>query len=127
MSTPSSAASFSSSKRLCLRAISLCVKHHSQCVVRTYPCRRGLFAVAVSSSIFAVLQHLLHGRSVTHLKIQDLIAVTSFLPRCRLKLKEHMQYCIDHPEEISKLAKVQKKISEVKVVKIKNIEKAVEM
>ncbi|QHN93700.1 Vesicle-associated membrane protein [Arachis hypogaea] len=67
-----------------------------------------------------------HGQSVTHLKIPDLIAVTSFLPRCRMKLKEHMQYCIDHPDEISKLAKVQKKVSETKGVMIKNIEKAVE-
>ncbi|KAJ8644511.1 hypothetical protein MRB53_006259 [Persea americana] len=30
------------------------------------------------------------------------------------KLKEHMQYCVDHPEEISKLAKVKAKVSEVK-------------
>ncbi|XP_057761036.1 uncharacterized protein LOC130981457 [Arachis stenosperma] len=40
-----------------------------------------------------------------------------------LKLKEHMQYCIDHPEEISKLAKVQNQVSEVKGVMIENIEK----
>ncbi|RWW43041.1 hypothetical protein BHE74_00051338, partial [Ensete ventricosum] len=30
------------------------------------------------------------------------------------KLKEHMQYCVDHPEEISKLAKVKAQVSEVK-------------
>ncbi|RYR14080.1 hypothetical protein Ahy_B04g070733 isoform F [Arachis hypogaea] len=39
------------------------------------------------------------------------------------KLKEHMQYCIDHPEEISKLAKVQNQVSEVKGVMMENIEK----
>lgn len=41
----------------------------------------------------------------------------------RAKLKEHMQYCIDHPEEISKLAKVKAQVSEVKGVMMENIEK----
>ncbi|XLT49322.1 hypothetical protein HN873_041926 [Arachis hypogaea] len=44
-------------------------------------------------------------------------------PLLPLKLKEHMQYCINHPEEISKLAKVQNQVSEVKGVMIENIEK----
>ncbi|KAL3570184.1 hypothetical protein D5086_027433 [Populus alba] len=39
------------------------------------------------------------------------------------KLKEHMQYCADHPEEISKLAKVKAQVSEVKGVMMENIEK----
>ncbi|KAJ9707941.1 hypothetical protein PVL29_000149 [Vitis rotundifolia] len=39
------------------------------------------------------------------------------------KLKEHMQYCVDHPEEISKLAKVKDQVSEVKGVMMENIEK----
>lgn len=34
-----------------------------------------------------------------------------------------MQYCIDHPEEISKLAKVKAQVSEVKGVMMENIEK----
>ena len=42
---------------------------------------------------------------------------------CRSKLKEHMQYCVDHPEEINKLAKVQAQVSEVKNVMMENIEK----
>nr|VDD14614.1 unnamed protein product [Brassica rapa] len=29
------------------------------------------------------------------------------------KLKEHMQYCMDHPDEISKLAKVKAQVSEL--------------
>ncbi|KAL0924714.1 hypothetical protein M5K25_005566 [Dendrobium thyrsiflorum] len=38
------------------------------------------------------------------------------------KLKEHMQYCADHPEEISKFAKVKAQVSEVKGVMMENIE-----
>lgn len=34
-----------------------------------------------------------------------------------------MQYCVDHPEEISKLAKVKDQVSEVKGVMMENIEK----
>ncbi|KAK5792381.1 hypothetical protein PVK06_033495 [Gossypium arboreum] len=41
------------------------------------------------------------------------------------KLKEHMQYCMEHPEEISKLAKVKAQVSEVKGVMMENIEKVV--
>ncbi|KAF2567612.1 hypothetical protein F2Q68_00027873 [Brassica cretica] len=39
------------------------------------------------------------------------------------KLKEQMQYCMDHPDEISKLAKVKAQVSEVKGVLIENIDK----
>ncbi|KAG6509302.1 hypothetical protein ZIOFF_034695 [Zingiber officinale] len=42
------------------------------------------------------------------------------------KLKEHMQYCTDHPEEISKLAKVKAQVSEVKGVMMENIEKVLD-
>ncbi|EHA8586861.1 Synaptobrevin 1 [Cocos nucifera] len=42
------------------------------------------------------------------------------------KLKEHMQYCVDHPEEISKLSKVKAQVSEVKGVMMENIEKVLE-
>ncbi|XP_071721557.1 vesicle-associated membrane protein 722-like isoform X2 [Rutidosis leptorrhynchoides] len=40
------------------------------------------------------------------------------------KLKEEMQYCVDHQEEISKLSKVKAQVSEVKEEMLKNIEKA---
>lgn len=43
--------------------------------------------------------------------------------KCRPKLKEHMQYCVEHPEEISKLAKIKSQVSEVKGVMMENIEK----
>ncbi|KAL8508467.1 hypothetical protein ACS0TY_018915 [Phlomoides rotata] len=39
------------------------------------------------------------------------------------KLKEHMIYCTEHPDEISKLAKVKAQVSEVKGVMMENIEK----
>lgn len=46
-----------------------------------------------------------------------------FTRYCRSKLKEHMKYCVDHPEEISKLSKVKAQVSEVKGVMMENIEK----
>nr|AVR48491.1 synaptobrevin-like 3 [Lens culinaris subsp. odemensis] len=42
------------------------------------------------------------------------------------KLKEHMQYCVDHPEEVSKLAKVKAQVSEVKGVMMENIDKVID-
>jgi len=41
----------------------------------------------------------------------------------RPRLKEHMQYCMSHPEEMSKLAKVKAQIAEVKGIMMDNIEK----
>ncbi|KAE8715357.1 VAMP2 [Hibiscus syriacus] len=41
------------------------------------------------------------------------------------KLKEHMQYCVEHPEEISKLSKVKAQVSEVIGVMMENIEKGI--
>ncbi|KAJ6688547.1 VESICLE-ASSOCIATED MEMBRANE PROTEIN 722-LIKE [Salix koriyanagi] len=37
-----------------------------------------------------------------------------------------MQYCAEHPEEISKLAKVKAQVSEVKGVMMENIEKVLD-
>ncbi|XP_047309057.1 vesicle-associated membrane protein 721-like [Impatiens glandulifera] len=42
------------------------------------------------------------------------------------KLKEHMQYCVDHPDEINKLSKVKAQVSEVKGVMMENIEKVLD-
>ncbi|KAM0028234.1 putative Longin domain, v-SNARE, coiled-coil domain-containing protein [Helianthus debilis subsp. tardiflorus] len=42
------------------------------------------------------------------------------------KLKEQMQYCVDHQEEISKLSKVKAQVSEVKGVMMENIEKVLD-
>ncbi|KAM2156218.1 hypothetical protein ACFX1R_041935 [Malus domestica] len=41
-------------------------------------------------------------------------------------LKEHMQYCMEHPEEISKLSKLKAQITEVKGVMMDNIEKVLD-
>lgn len=38
-------------------------------------------------------------------------------------LKEHMQYCINHPEEMGKLSKLKAQITEVKGIMFDNIEK----
>ncbi|KAK8335614.1 hypothetical protein V6Z12_A09G067000 [Gossypium hirsutum] len=42
------------------------------------------------------------------------------------KLKAQMKYCAEHPEEISKLAKVKAQVSEVKGVMMENIEKVLD-
>uniref|UniRef100_A0A804LE83 Uncharacterized protein n=1 Tax=Zea mays TaxID=4577 RepID=A0A804LE83_MAIZE len=42
------------------------------------------------------------------------------------KLKEHMKYCDQHPEEIDKLAKVKAQVTEVKGVMMQNIEKVLD-
>lgn len=39
------------------------------------------------------------------------------------RLKEHMQYCITHPEEMSKISKLKAQITEVKDIMMDNIEK----
>ena len=38
-------------------------------------------------------------------------------------LKEHMQYCMSHPEEMSKLSKLKAQINDVKGIMMDNIEK----
>ncbi|KAJ9700047.1 hypothetical protein PVL29_005738 [Vitis rotundifolia] len=41
-------------------------------------------------------------------------------------MKEHMQYIIDHAEEIEKLLKVKAQVSEVKSIMLENIDKTLE-
>jgi len=41
-------------------------------------------------------------------------------------LKEHMQYCISHPEEMGKLSKLKAQITEVKGIMMDNIEKVLD-
>jgi len=42
------------------------------------------------------------------------------------RLKFHMEYCAAHPDELTKVAAVQKKVSEVKNIMVDNIEKVLE-
>ncbi|EPS61521.1 hypothetical protein M569_13274 [Genlisea aurea] len=42
------------------------------------------------------------------------------------KLKEQMQFCVEHPDEISKISKVKAQVSEVKGVMMENIEKVLD-
>ncbi|KAJ7970588.1 Vesicle-associated membrane protein [Quillaja saponaria] len=42
------------------------------------------------------------------------------------RLKEHMEYCMNHPEEISKLSKLKAQITEVKGIMMDNIEKVLD-
>eukprot|EP00262_Sarcandra_glabra_P018369 TRINITY_DN655_c0_g1_i2.p1 TRINITY_DN655_c0_g1~~TRINITY_DN655_c0_g1_i2.p1 ORF type:complete len:243 (-),score=38.11 TRINITY_DN655_c0_g1_i2:233-961(-) len=42
------------------------------------------------------------------------------------RLKEHMQYCTNHPEEMSKLSKLKTQITEVKGIMMDNIEKVLD-
>lgn len=68
------------------------------------------------------LFHPTNGREERYLLLllnDEIILICCLRP----KLKEHMQYCADHPEEISKLAKVKAQVSEVKGVMMGNIEK----
>uniref|UniRef100_A0ACD5W5M8 Uncharacterized protein n=2 Tax=Avena sativa TaxID=4498 RepID=A0ACD5W5M8_AVESA len=41
------------------------------------------------------------------------------------RLKEQMQYCMEHPEELSRLTKVQAQVSEVKGIMRENIDKVI--
>ncbi|KAL1544455.1 vesicle-associated membrane protein 727-like protein [Salvia divinorum] len=41
-------------------------------------------------------------------------------------LKEHMQYCMNHPEEMNKLSKLKAQITEVKGIMMDNIEKVLD-
>ncbi|XP_057475884.1 vesicle-associated membrane protein 727-like [Actinidia eriantha] len=42
------------------------------------------------------------------------------------RIKEHMQYCLNHPDEISKLSKLKAQITEVKGIMMDNIEKVLD-
>jgi len=41
----------------------------------------------------------------------------------RLRLRDQMQYCTDHPEEVSKLSKVKAQVEQVKSIMMENIDK----
>jgi len=43
----------------------------------------------------------------------------------RLRLRDQMQYCTDHPEEVSKLSKVKAQVEQVKSITMENIDKVI--
>lgn len=57
--------------------------------------------------------------------ILSTIKILAHAAFCSPKLKEQMKYCVEHPEEINKLAKVQAQVNEVKSVMMDNIEKVI--
>ncbi|CAM6035315.1 unnamed protein product [Sphagnum compactum] len=42
------------------------------------------------------------------------------------KLKEHMQFCVEHPEEMNKISKIKSQVTEVKGIMMDNIEKVLD-
>eukprot|EP00775_Hariotina_reticulata_P008911 gene8911-9088_t len=42
------------------------------------------------------------------------------------KLKQHMEFCVSNPDEISQVAGVQKKVDEVKNIMVENVEKVLQ-
>jgi hypothetical protein len=45
---------------------------------------------------------------------------------CRPRLKEHMEYCTQHPEEMDKMAKIKSQVAEVKGIMMENIEQVLD-
>jgi vesicle-associated membrane protein 72 len=42
------------------------------------------------------------------------------------KLRDHMQFCVDHPEEMNKISKIKSQVAEVKGIMMDNIEKVLD-
>lgn len=43
----------------------------------------------------------------------------------RPRLRDQMQYCTDHPEEVSKLSRVKAQVDQVKSIMMENIDKVI--
>nr|KJB57023.1 hypothetical protein B456_009G150900 [Gossypium raimondii] len=87
----------------------------------TYNCDGHTFNYLVDNGYtYCVVADELAGRQVPIAFLERV--KEDFVP----KLKEHMQYCVEHPEEISKLAKIKSQVSEVKGVMMENIEKVLD-
>ncbi|KAL6129582.1 hypothetical protein ACLB2K_072932 [Fragaria x ananassa] len=83
-----------------------------------------------TSVMLQVLKMKVHIRSLTKMKMmpyEDRFSIAYNLDReFGPKLKEHMQYCMEHPEEMCKLSKLKAQITEVKGVMMDNIEKVLD-
>lgn len=71
--------------------------------------------------IFACIDDL-SWKSASRAKSADL-PDTNLEPLHRPKLKEHMQYVVDHPGEVDKISKIKAQVAEVKGVMMDNIDK----
>jgi len=43
----------------------------------------------------------------------------------RPRHRDHLQYCTDHPEEVSKLSRVKAQVEQVKSIMMENIDKVI--
>jgi hypothetical protein len=50
-------------------------------------------------------------------------AVHALINTYRPRLRDQMQYCTDHPEEVSKLSRVKAQVDQVKSIMMENIDK----
>ncbi|KAG6503877.1 hypothetical protein ZIOFF_036201 [Zingiber officinale] len=94
----------------------------------------NLAGVAVSLQCWHMKFSHLCDTNFTHSTISDMQSWGTILASSRSgvfkegknsfpRLKEHMEYCINHPEEMSKLSKLKAHITEVKGIMMDNIEK----
>lgn len=80
---------------------------------------------------FSIAYNLDREFGLVHVNLFDLIfqllficyKSLTFFCGYRPRLKEHMEYCINHPDEMSKLSKLKAQITEVKGIMMDNIEK----
>nr|GMD54514.1 vesicle-associated membrane protein 727 [Ipomoea batatas] len=92
----------------------------------TYSCDGHTFNFLLDSGfVFLVVADESTGRNVPFVFLEkDRFSIAYNLDReFGPRLKEHMQYCMNHPDEISKLSKLKAQITEVKGIMMDNIEK----
>ncbi|PPD98853.1 hypothetical protein GOBAR_DD04121 [Gossypium barbadense] len=95
----------------------------------TYSCDGHTFNFLIDNGfVFLVVADESVGRSVPFVFLErDRFSIAYNLDReFGPRLKEHMQYCMNHPEEMSKLSKLKAQITEVKGIMMDNIEKVLD-
>nr|GMD52795.1 Vesicle-associated membrane protein 727 [Ipomoea batatas] len=95
----------------------------------TYSCDGHTFNFLLDSGfVFLVVADESTGRNVPFVFLEkDRFSIAYNLDReFGPRLKEHMQYCMNHPDEISKLSKLKAQITEVKGIMMDNIEKVLD-
>ncbi|PPR92853.1 hypothetical protein GOBAR_AA27818 [Gossypium barbadense] len=95
----------------------------------TYSCDGHTFNFLIDNGfVFLVVADESVGRSVPFVFLErDRFSIAYNLDReFGPRLKEHMRYCMNHPEEMSKLSKLKAQITEVKGIMMDNIEKVLD-